>query len=721
VPDGARRLLLHRVAALGLVVGLVPFFLAVLQAAEDPEINAGEPAPRTILAQSPVRIVDVEATETARRVASESVQPVEVFDAEAPAATISAVRAIFTAVREVRRPSAADPGQPTATAEPGGQVTPVPPTGEEQEAALAARGLGLTSETIAALVAIDTTELAVVEEETVAVARQLARLRISEEELGAVLDEQLRVELALRSFPDDLADVVADPIIRATLRPTVTVDPDATAAARERAATEVAEVAMTWTAGQPIVRRGQVVAQLELAALEQQGETGVSPVTQFLKAVAALGLTVLVLLIYLVRMRPKVWASGRRLVLLATLISAYALLVAVTGLLAEAAGAGWWYAVPVGVLAILTALLVHPMVGIATMVPGAVLVMLVAPQTAGPVEVFAATTALVSVPLFQRTASRSDLRRSILELFVVYPAIAAALVAVFGPEGQLGNAALAGLANAVVTGVIVQGALPFLETIFRVPSVTALLDLADRNHPLLRDLERVAPGTYQHSVSVASLCERACREVGADALLASVAALYHDIGKVHRPHFFIENQVGIDNPHDELEPRMSALIIRRHVEDGVEMATQHRLPPEVVECIGSHHGTMVVTFFYRRAIELAGGDASSVDEDEFRYHGHKPGSREAAILLMADCSEAATRSAAQAQGHLDRETIQAMVDGLIQERLDDGQFDETELSLSELRRVQASVVESLVGIYHPRIAYPAARAEEERKVTARAR
>jgi len=373
------------------------------------------------------------------------------------------------------------------------------------------------------------------------------------------------------------------------------------------------------------------------------------------------------------------------------------------------------------VLAILTALLVHPMVGIATMVPGAVLVMLVAPQTAGPVEVFAATTALVSVPLFQRTASRSDLRRSILELFVVYPAIAAALVAVFGPEGQLGNAALAGLANAVVTGVIVQGALPFLETIFRVPSVTALLDLADRNHPLLRDLERVAPGTYQHSVSVASLCERACREVGADALLASVAALYHDIGKVHRPHFFIENQVGIDNPHDELEPRMSALIIRRHVEDGVEMATQHRLPPEVVECIGSHHGTMVVTFFYRRAIELAGGDASSVDEDEFRYHGHKPGSREAAILLMADCSEAATRSAAQAQGHLDRETIQAMVDGLIQERLDDGQFDETELSLSELRRVQASVVESLVGIYHPRIAYPAARAEEERKVTARAR
>ncbi|HEX9767190.1 MAG TPA: HDIG domain-containing protein [Nitriliruptorales bacterium] len=721
MPDGARRLLLHRVAALGLVVGLVPFFLAVLQAAEDPEINAGEPAPRTILAQSPVRIVDVEATETARRVASESVQPVEVFDAEAPAATISAVRAIFTAVREVRRPSAADPGQPTATAEPGGQVTPVPPTGEEQEAALAARGLGLTSETIAALVAIDTTELAVVEEETVAVARQLARLRISEEELGAVLDEQLRVELALRSFPDDLADVVADPIIRATLRPTVTVDPDATAAARERAATEVAEVAMTWTAGQPIVRRGQVVAQLELAALEQQGETGVSPVTQFLKAVAALGLTVLVLLIYLVRMRPKVWASGRRLVLLATLISAYALLVAVTGLLAEAAGAGWWYAVPVGVLAILTALLVHPMVGIATMVPGAVLVMLVAPQTAGPVEVFAATTALVSVPLFQRTASRSDLRRSILELFVVYPAIAAALVAVFGPEGQLGNAALAGLANAVVTGVIVQGALPFLETIFRVPSVTALLDLADRNHPLLRDLERVAPGTYQHSVSVASLCERACREVGADALLASVAALYHDIGKVHRPHFFIENQVGIDNPHDELEPRMSALIIRRHVEDGVEMATQHRLPPEVVECIGSHHGTMVVTFFYRRAIELAGGDASSVDEDEFRYHGHKPGSREAAILLMADCSEAATRSAAQAQGHLDRETIQAMVDGLIQERLDDGQFDETELSLSELRRVQASVVESLVGIYHPRIAYPAARAEEERKVTARAR
>lgn len=694
---------------MALVVGVVPVFLAVLQAAEDPEISVGEPAPHTIIAQAAIRVVDEEATDEARRVASESVDPVEVFDSEAPAETIRSVRAIFAAAREIRRA----PAEAVPAPSPGQAVEPVPPTVQQQVEALRSLQLGLSDEALTALVNLPTEQMAEVEEETVAVARQLARLRISEDELDAVLDEQLRIELGLRSFPGDLADVLVEPIIRATLRPTVTVDPDATAAARERAVEAVAEVAETWAPGEVIIREGETVEPLQLQALEEQGETGNSPWMIYLQALAAMGLTVLVVMIYLVRMQPRVWASGRRLVLLGTVIAAYALLVAATGLLADSAGIGWWYAVPVGVLAILAALLVHPVVGIAMMVPGTVVVMIVAPQAAGPVEVFAATTALVSVPLFHNVTSRSDLRRAVMELFVVYPALATTLVAVFGPDGQVGRAALAGVANAAVTGVLVQGALPFLETVFRVPSVTALLDLADRNNPLLRDLERLAPGTYQHSVAVASLCERACREVGANPLLASVAALYHDIGKVHRPHFFIENQVGIDNPHDDLPPQMSALIIRRHVEDGVEMATEHRLPPEIVECIGSHHGTMVVSYFYRQAVEEAGGDPEAVDEDDFRYHGHKPRSREAAILLMADCSEAATRSAAQAQGHLDRDAIAAMVRALIQERVDDGQFDETELSLGEMRRVEASVVESLVGIYHPRIAYPSAPTPKE--------
>jgi cyclic-di-AMP phosphodiesterase PgpH len=206
---------------------------------------------------------------------------------------------------------------------------------------------------------------------------------------------------------------------------------------------------------------------------------------------------------------------------------------------------------------------------------------------------------------------------------------------------------------------------------------------------------------------VASLTERACRAIGADPLLGSVAALYHDIGKVRQPHFFIENQQGIANPHDDLEPEVSAVIIQNHVVDGVELATEYRLPPEVVACIGSHHGTMIVGYFYQQALRAAGGDPDAVDEQHFRYKGSKPRSKEAAVLLLADCCEATTRSMAMSRGTLPREEIEATVDSLLQERVDDHQFADSELTFRELQTARDTIVESLVGIYHPRIAYPA--------------
>ncbi|MEX0836648.1 MAG: HDIG domain-containing metalloprotein, partial [Nitriliruptor sp.] len=292
---------------------------------------------------------------------------------------------------------------------------------------------------------------------------------------------------------------------------------------------------------------------------------------------------------------------------------------------------------------------------------------------------------------------------------VAYPLLAVGTVAVFGPNDELLVALGAGALGGLITALVVQGALPFLENLFRLPTVTALLDLSDRNHPLLRELETKALGSYNHSVMVASLTERACREVGADPLLGTVAALYHDIGKVRQPHFFIENQQGIANPHDELEPEVSAVIIQNHVKDGVEMATEYRLPPEVVACIGSHHGTMLVGYFYDRAVKAAvanGGDPDDVDEGHFRYHGGKPRSKEAAILLLADCCEATTRAMAMSKGTLPREEIESTVERLLAERVDDGQFDESDLTFRELSQARSTIVESLVGIYHPRIAYP---------------
>jgi cyclic-di-AMP phosphodiesterase PgpH len=313
---------------------------------------------------------------------------------------------------------------------------------------------------------------------------------------------------------------------------------------------------------------------------------------------------------------------------------------------------------------------------------------------------------LISVPMTTRIASRADLRSATLRAGLSYPVLAVATVVVFGPREQWVAVVLAGLLNGLITALLVQGAMPFLENLFKLPTVTALLDLADRNHPLLRELEQKALGSYNHSVMVASLSERACRAIGADPLLGTVAALYHDIGKVRQPHFFIENQQGIANPHDDLEPEVSAVIIQNHVIDGVELATEYRLPPEVVACIGSHHGTMIVGYFYEQAVRAAGGDRDAVDEQHFRYKGSRPRSKEAAVLLLADCCEATTRAMAMSRGTLPREEIESTVDGLLQERVDDHQFADSELTFRELQLARDTIVESLVGIYHPRIAYP---------------
>jgi cyclic-di-AMP phosphodiesterase PgpH len=697
-----RTLIAQRILAAAIVVLVVPLVVAIGAIAEEP-VRQGEPAPQDIFAERQVSVTDPEATEQARGVARESVDPVMVIDQDARSAIVSDVRSVFTSAWEVRE---------TPDEDDSDESPPTQPSPAEQREELATLEPQVPSDVVDALVGLSANQLEVVERETTQIAQELARQRVDEEAVESLLDDMISSELVVRSLPGDSGEQIVEPVLRTFMRPTETIDPEETSARRQQAADDVEEVSETWGVGEVIVREGDIVEPMEYRAIERLGLTGASPVTAILRALLAMLIVTSVAGIYLMRMQPIVWRTGKKLLLLSLLIVAYAGLVVGSAVLVDATSAGWLYAVPAGALAMLVALLIHPVVGLSTMLPAAILVLLVAPNSPA-VALFAAAAVLVSVPLTTSIAKRSDLRSATLRAGLTYPVLAVVLVAVFGPRDELAVALGAGALNGVITAVAVQGAMPFLETMFRLPTVTALLDLADRNHPLLRELETKALGSYNHSVMVASLTERACRAIGADPLLGSVAALYHDIGKVRQPHFFIENQQGIANPHDELEPIVSARIIQTHVVDGVEMATEHRLPPEVVACIGSHHGTMVVTYFYDKAVKAAGGDESAVDESEFRYHGHKPRSKEAALLLLADCCEATTRAMAMSRGTLPREDIEVTVDRLLQERIDDHQFEESDLTFRELMVARDTIVESLVGIYHPRIAYPDGRATDE--------
>ncbi|MBA3372000.1 MAG: HDIG domain-containing protein [Actinomycetota bacterium] len=684
LPAWARRFLPLLLAVVGVSAGLsVSVFLT------DQPIYAGEPSPRTVVAPDLIRIEDPEATDRARREAADLIEPVLVDDPEAKAAIVQKVRDVFAAVAEVREPAA--DGQ-TASA-------------RDQRSALAQRLPDLQVDRVQALVALDDETLASVSAETLSIAQQLARQRIPAERLETATEEQLRTELAVRSFPEGVAETVVEPVIRSASQPTVIVDDEATVAAQEQAAAAVSAVTRSFPAGAVVVSAGEVVDAVQLAALRQRGLEGAEPWREAAKAIVLAIVLTLAVAAYLRAYRPRVWSSWSRLVLLSCLFIGLALIVEAVTLLAPTAAAGWGYLLPAGAIAMLATILFDPPVGVLSVIPTVVIVAFAEPGEGGVVA-FTAIAGLLSVPLVSRLSARGDLRRAAWQSTLAYVALAGLCAAVFNDLATVRLALLAGLANGVLVAMLVNTSLPFLESLFGVVTATSLLDLADRNHPLLRELEQKALGSYNHSIMVATLCERAARAIGADALLASTAALYHDIGKVRRPWFFVENQFGIANPHDDLEPGVSAVIIQEHVTDGITMARSHRLPPEIVDGIATHHGTTLVSYFHRKALAAAAASGGEVDEAHYRYQGRRPASREMAVLMLADCCEGASRAAAQHNRNLSRKQLEDVVRSLIADRVDDGQLDASALTFAELKTVTASFIDTLVGVYHPRIAYP---------------
>lgn len=270
----------------------------------------------------------------------------------------------------------------------------------------------------------------------------------------------------------------------------------------------------------------------------------------------------------------------------------------------------------------------------------------------------------------------------------------------------------AGIAAGTVffVGLLIQGLLPVIEKTFRIATSMTLLDYSDANQPLLKRLAIEAPGTYSHSLSIGSISEAAAEAIGANGLLCRVGAYYHDIGKINKPGYFTENQMGSANRHEQLSPAMSQLVIVGHVKDGIEMAKEYNLPAVLRQFIETHHGTTLVEYFYNEAKKKHGDKEGEPSESEFRYLGPRPLTKEAAIVMLADAVEGAVRSLA---GEVTPTRIETVVHNLAMKRLRDGQFDECELTLRELSQIEKSMVKSLAAHYHGRVAYPKAPDEPE--------
>ncbi|MDF1860687.1 MAG: HDIG domain-containing protein [Verrucomicrobiales bacterium] len=280
---------------------------------------------------------------------------------------------------------------------------------------------------------------------------------------------------------------------------------------------------------------------------------------------------------------------------------------------------------------------------------------------------------------------------------------------------MVGKQALSAVLVSTLTAVVVSGLLPLLEALFRITTDVSWIELADLNHPLLKKMTIEAPGTYHHSLVVATLAETAAEEIGANAVMCRVCSYFHDIGKMKKPAYFVENIGEAPNPHDELTPNMSALIVMAHVKDGVDMAIKHKLNPQIVNVIQEHHGTSLIKFFYHRALKLRDEiqqqfeegkaheeDIPEVKKESFRYAGPRPRTRESAIISLADSVESASRS-------LQKPTpkkIDELIDSIFRDRLNDGQLDDAALTLEDLATIKRSFSATLRSMMHTRIEYP---------------
>src|SRR5215471_10392058 len=515
---------------------------------------------------------------------------------------------------------------------------------------------------------------------------------------GSVDEVRNEVPLRVTPFFSDADRAVVVEVVQRFVKSNQVLNTDATARAQQDAREAIAPLEQTYARGQTVVRDGQVVGPLEIEALEALGLRNPELDWPAVAAAALLSFSLMgVLAAFIWNFDRPLLYRDRRVVLLAGLI----VIATVAARMIIPGHPLWAYIFPLPAIGMLVAILLDAQLGLAV---GIMLSILLAWIAGGSLEI--GVIALVGTIVGALAVWR---RERLISYFVAGGAVALAMIAAYlafflasrsDDLGLLSIVSFELVVNGVLASLLAVGSFAVLGRMFGILTTVQLLELANPTQPLLRRLLMEAPVTYHHSIMVGNLAERAAEVIGADSLLVRVAAYYHDIGKLERPWAFIENQADtIANVHDKLDPQASAQLIAAHVTDGVKLAERYRLPPRIREMIPQHHGTRMISFFYQQAAEQT---SETVDAALFTYPGPRPQSREAAILMLSDSTEAAARAS---RDH-SREAIEHLVERIVRQRLEEGQFDECNLTLRDLTSIKHSFVTRLTGIYHPRIPYP---------------
>jgi putative nucleotidyltransferase with HDIG domain len=500
-------------------------------------------------------------------------------------------------------------------------------------------------------------------------------------------------------FTEDEADVVIA-LASAFVAPNSLYNAEATEAARDTARQSVAQVIKSYGAGETIIDRGEVVTDLHIEALQAFGllkpPNRIQDIAQESLLIIILGIC---LALYTIRTHPRQVRQPR---IVATLSALFIL--SSLAMKAMIPGSGMLpYLFPAATVPMLLSALFGNGLGVLSALIGGAIA-----SYMGARGHELALYVMLSGTMGALTIGKADQLRAFLWSGLAASMAAVATILIFratDPATSVLNRITlvgVGISSGMLSAVLTLGLLQPVGNLLGVITSMQLYELARPDNPVLQLLLRNAPGTYQHSLQVANLAEQAAREIGANALLTRVGALYHDAGKATKSQFYIENQLPGQNVHEQLDPTTSAGIIISHVEEGLELARKHRLPAVIQHFISEHHGTMRANYQYSAALQSVQGDESKLDARDFTYPGPRPHSRETALLMLADGVEAKTR----ADNPSNEEELDELVHDVIKRRLDQGQLGNTDLTLRDLDTIRHSFVSTLKGIHHPRIRYP---------------
>ncbi|OCA91149.1 hypothetical protein A8F94_04635 [Bacillus sp. FJAT-27225] len=684
-------------------------FLAMYNNVKPDKLNIGlfHVADKTVV--SPVTVEDKESTERKRQEELDRVQGIYTVKSEYAKNQVDLVSSIFDSAVEVNgdiQQELKKEQESSADSEPV-PVRTEPSTSEKvkmlKEKLTQSVIDDLPEEVFTGLVSVNNGQLSIAKDLTVTAINNVMEQTIPADE----------VENAKKKVEEELNFSSLDPALkrasillgRFAVIQNEFFDPQATEEARRKTAESVEPVKIL--EGQIIVSEGDLVSrekfrQLQLAGL-LESEDSVRP---FIGLVLLIAVILGTIYYYFSQQKNPADKRQTNLLLFGMIFSFSIIIMKIVSLFQELNYDGTFYLFPAALAGIIICILIdEKLAWIMAVIQSICGSIIFNEEMAGTLNmsagIYILCGGLAATLILKDHQARSKIMSAGMFVSAVNLALILSLIFLRNAQysgTEYGMFMLFGIVSGILSAILALGILPFFETSFGILSTMKLIELSNPNHPLLKRILTEAPGTYHHSVMVANMADAACEAIGANGLLARVGCYYHDIGKTKRPLFFIENQMNRENPHDRLTPEKSAQIIIAHATDGAALLRKHKMPKEIVDIAEQHHGTSLIKFFYHKAKQ-----AGQVNEEDYRYPGPKPQTKETAIIGIADSVEAAVRSTGQPTP----EQIESIVKSIISDRLQDGQLNECDLTLKEVEIVAHTLCETLKGFFHSRIEYPA--------------